>query len=144
MLYMKKAISFLIKELKISTQEIIFHFVSEPRICTIHKKYFNDPTSTDCITFPIDPPVKKAPPFHLLGEAFICPKTALEYAKNHHLNPYEELLRYVIHCLLHLLGYDDIQSDDRAKMKKKENVCLKKLSKEPFLKNLSKKIPKIG
>lgn len=127
-LHLRKAISFLLKELKISTHEVIFHFVTEAKICHLHKEYFNDPTATDCITFPIDPPAKNIPSFHLLGEAFICPKTALEYACRHHLDPQEELLRYVIHCLLHLIGYDDIRASDRQKMKRKENECLKKLA----------------
>lgn len=134
--HLRKVVSFLLNELKISTNEIIFHFVSERKICLVHKEYFNDPTSTDCITFPINPPSKKKPSFHLLGEAFICPKVALEYALAHQIDPQEELLRYVVHCLLHLIGYDDIQAADRLKMKKKENQCLKRLTQEGLM-NLS-------
>lgn len=127
-------ISFLLDDLKVSTNEIIFHFVSEAKICALHKEFFNDPSSTDCITFPIDPPNEKKA-FHLLGEAFVCPKTALKYAQNHRINPLEELTRYVIHCLLHLLGYDDIQVEERAKMKRKENLCLKKLVQNNLIPN---------
>jgi probable rRNA maturation factor len=135
MSHLRKAISFLLKDLKVSTQEIIFHFVTESKICFIHKEYFNDPNSTDCISFPIDPPNKMST---VLGEAFICPKVALEYSRKHRIDPYQELLRYVVHCLLHLLGYDDLQPKERAKMKKKENSCLKKLLREGFVKPLKK------
>ena len=48
-------------------------------------------------------------------------------------------MRYVIHCLLHLLGYDDIQPDERAKMKRKENSCLKKIVRIGLLVGLLKK-----
>jgi probable rRNA maturation factor len=120
-------ISFLLKELKISTDEIIIHFVMEQKIRLLHKEFFNDPSTTDCITFPIDSPQDKVGSFHLLGEAFICPKAAVEYAKRHPIEPLEELFRYIIHCLLHLIGYDDIEPVERARMKRKERACLKKL-----------------
>jgi probable rRNA maturation factor len=123
----RKAISFLLKELKISTDEIIFHFVSEKKITLLHEKFFNDPSPTDCMTFPMDSPQENKGSFHLLGEAFICPKIAIEYAKRHRIDPHEELYRYIVHCILHLIGYDDIQASQRARMKRKERIYLKKL-----------------
>ena len=118
----KKAVSFLLKELNISTDEVIFHFVSEKKISLLHKKFFNDPSPTDCITFPIDSPKEKKQGFHLLGEAFICPKTAMKYA-----DPNKEIFRYIIHCILHLIGYEDMQVEERKRMKRKEHLLLKKL-----------------
>src|ERR1700722_17053191 len=99
--HMRKVISFLLKELKVSTDEVSFYFVSKRKICQLHKEFFNDPTSTDCITFPLDSPDEEKSAYHVLGEAFICPLTALTYAKLHKIDPYEELYRYVIHCILH-------------------------------------------
>ncbi|MBS0604074.1 MAG: rRNA maturation RNase YbeY [Verrucomicrobia bacterium] len=131
---MRKVISFLLQELKISTDEIIIHFVSDAKLCSLHKEFFNDPTSTDCITFPLDPPQDKKNSYHVIGEAFVCPRTALLYAKKHGIDPYEELCRYVAHCLLHMIGYDDIAPGERAKMKRKEKICLKKLAEEGLLK----------
>lgn len=119
---MKSAVSFLLKDLKVSTDEVIFHFVTQTEICKLHKKFFNDPSVTDCITFPMDPVGGE-----LLGECFICPKTAVEQAKEYGVTPREELYRYVVHCLLHLIGYDDIEPQDRTRMKRKERACLKKL-----------------
>ena len=43
----------------------------------------------------------------LHGEVFVCPEVALKYAQKHHLSPFKELSLYIIHGLLHLLGYDD-------------------------------------
>jgi probable rRNA maturation factor len=119
----RKVVAFLLVALKIQAYEVIFHFVTEEAICKIHKNFFNDPTPTDCITFPLDPPG----PHSILGEAFVCPKTALNYATENGIDPYEELYRYVIHCLLHLIGYDDITPSDRIKMKRKEKCSLDRL-----------------
>ncbi|GEM_PF-275423 len=131
---MRKAISFLLQELRITTDEVSFHFVTERKICELHKEFFNDPTPTDCITFPLDALEEKKGSFHILGEAFICPRTALLYSKTHKMDPFQELYRYVIHCLLHLIGYTDTDPQQRAKMKRKENAYLKKIIQEGFLK----------
>jgi probable rRNA maturation factor len=124
---LRKVVSFLLKELEISTDEIIVHFVSERKISLLHKKFFDDPSSTDCITFPIDSSKKEKGSYHILGEAFICPKIALEYSERHQIDPFEELHRYIIHCILHLVGYNDLHTAERARMKKKERIYLKKL-----------------
>lgn len=124
---LRKAILFLLEELKVSTDEFIVHFVSEFKIRLVHKKFFNDPSSTDCMTFPIDPHKKKKGSYHVLGEAFICPKIAINYSERHQIDPLEEVYRYITHCILHLIGYDDIQTTERTRMKSKERACLKKL-----------------
>lgn len=140
--HVRKVVSFLFNALKISTDEIILHFVSEAKICRLHKDYFNDPSPTDCITFPLDAPKGKKNTYHILGEAFICPKTALTTAKRLDIDPYEELYRYLIHCILHMIGYDDIDPNERAKMKRMERSCLKKLSQAELLKKpLRQRIP---
>ncbi len=131
--HVRKVVSFLFNALKISTDEIIIHFVSEAKICRLHKDYFNDPSSTDCITFPLDSPLHQKKTDRILGEAFICPKTALTYAKRLRIDPYEELYRYLVHCILHMIGYDDIHPNERAKMKRKERTCLKKLDEAGLL-----------
>lgn len=123
----ERLISFLLKPLKIANDEIVIHFVSEKRIQKIHQEFFNDPTSTDCISFPIDPPNPQRTSYSILGEVFICPKVAIQYGCKHRVDPYEETTRYLIHGLLHLLGYDDIRPDERMKMRAKESRCLKKL-----------------
>ncbi len=118
--HLRKGIAFLLGELKFPSKEIVFHFVTQSKICRLHKEYFNDPSPTDCITFPLDSA-------HTLGEAFICPKVAIEYARAHNLDTQQEIWRYIIHCLLHIQGYTDSSPSHRKTMKRKENHYLKKL-----------------
>jgi len=84
-------------------------FVGIRKISQIHADFFNDPSPTDCMTFPIDK--------DFIGECVICPKVALERSP---LKPYEETSHYLIHCLLHLIGYDDIDKKKQAVMRKEE------------------------
>lgn len=107
--------------------ELSFHFVTAPVICRLHKKFFNDPTITDCVTFPMD--LDPSGGFCYLGDVFVCPKQALIYAKENKGDPYKEVTLYVVHGLLHLLGYDDITAEDRKRMRVKEKKYMKMLEK---------------
>lgn len=133
----KLMVPFLLRTLGISTDEVVIHFVSQKAIGEIHADFFSDPSPTDCISFPIDPPEEQPSDtkHRILGEVFVCPKIALEYAKNARLDPLLETKLYLIHGLLHLIGYDDIAPSDRRKMRHMEQKCMKIC--EPF--PLSKK-----
>jgi probable rRNA maturation factor len=123
----KQNILRLLSHLHIATDELIVHFVTEKKISQLHRLLFDDPSSTDCISIPIDAPSETRSGYHLLGEIFVCPKVAKRYAAEHELGAFEEMMRYVIHGLLHLIGYDDIKLKDRRVMKKKEEECLEGL-----------------
>ena len=107
--------------------ELTIHFVSAPVICKLHKEFFDDATITDCITFPMDNDTTAG--FCYLGDVFVCPKQAMLYAEAEGLDPYAEVTLYVVHGILHLLGYDDIDPKDRAKMRAKEKKYMKLLEK---------------
>ena len=90
------------------------------------------------MSFPIDPPSEDRDFHHVLGEIFVCPKVAVEYALENDLDPHKELTLYVIHALLHLIGYDDIDESDRKKMREEEKRCLSIV--EPFSLKPKKKL----
>lgn len=100
-----------------SCSEVAVYFVERKEICVLHEEFFQDPTPTDCISFPMDAEGEED---RILGEVFVCPSVAKEYAETHNLDPKRELLLYVIHGLLHLLGYDDIEDKDREQMRAAE------------------------
>ena len=118
---LKKIITLLLKKLDVNTDELSIHFVSKEKIADLHDQYFDDPTPTDCITFPLE---GDATPYNILGEIFVCPKVAIEYSQDHAIDPHEETLLYVIHGILHLIGFDDIEEKDREQMRKKEKSCM--------------------
>lgn len=114
-----KAIRLLLSYLKIETEELSIYFVSSKKIASLHFRFFNDPSPTDCITFPIDS--------SFLGEIFVCPEVAIQYATKQGLDPYEETALYVVHGLLHLAGYEDRTAEKRRVMRKKEKSCMGEL-----------------
>jgi probable rRNA maturation factor len=103
-----------------SYEEVAVYFVTEKKIASLHLEFFQDPAPTDCISFPIDS--------KYLGEIFVCPSVAIGYAKKRKLDPYEETSLYIVHGLLHLLGYDDLEEPLRRAMRKKEKSCMRHLN----------------
>ncbi len=112
----RNLVTFILKIKKISCQEISIYLVGKRKISSLHKEFFNDPSPTDCISFPIDS--------DYLGEIFVCPKVAQDYNPK---KPYVETSLYIIHAILHLLGYDDLQESKR-KIMHQEQVRLLKLA----------------
>ncbi len=108
--------------------EVSVYFVDVSTISKLHEQFFNDPSSTDCISFPLDNE-EDITPYRILGEAFICPETALEYALKNKIDPFKETTLYIVHCLLHLMGYDDVADDDRNEMRRAEKRHMQNLKK---------------
>lgn len=114
--------------------EVGIHFVSTAEICRLHDVYFDDPSPTDCISFPLDMDEEKDPTgLSLLGDAFVCPATAKSYVAMHGGDAYEETTLYLVHSLLHLLGYDDIDAEDEKVMRQAEARHMQHLKKEGLI-----------
>lgn len=121
----KKTVQLALDFHKIDCDEIAIHFITNRKMCALHRDFFNDPEPTDCITFPYQ---KDHLGHFFLGEVFVCPKTALHYIATHGGDPYSEVTLYVVHGILHLLGFDDMNSKDRKIMRAKEKELMTHLT----------------
>jgi probable rRNA maturation factor len=81
------------------------------------------PGPTDVMSFPMDelrPPSKddEEPPQGLLGDIVLCPEVAKKQGEDadtqHSMD--EELQLLTVHGVLHLLGYDHEEPDEKAEM----------------------------
>ncbi len=68
-----------------------------------------------------------APPPH--GEIFVCLDEARSQARRFRTTWQRELVRYIIHGILHLLGYKDHAVSARQRMKRQEDRLLRHLAK---------------
>lgn len=109
--------------------EVSIHFVNTASISELHQEYFDDPTTTDCISFPLDDEEEKG--YRVLGEVFVCPQTAKQYVECNQGNVYDETSLYLVHGLLHIMGYDDVDDFEpemrAAEKKHMENLRIKGL-----------------
>jgi probable rRNA maturation factor len=112
---MKKVIGRILEDAEIETAEIGVAVVDDAAIARIHAEYLDDDSPTDAISF-----VLESSPGRLEGEIVVSAETAVARAPDYDLPPEKELLLYVVHGILHLVGFDDTTPKARAKMRKME------------------------
>ena len=98
-------------------------FVTNTAIRKINKRFLKHDFATDVISFPLGT--------DLVGELVISAEFAVGEATKRKIPVEEELLRYVAHGILHLLGYDDHRPADRAAMWKRQERELSRVLGRP-------------
>ena len=107
-------------EINLSVLSISYIFVTDDELAKMHGTYLQDDSKTDVITFNLgDEDIE--------GEIYISKDRAITQSHKYKVRYEEEVIRLVIHGLLHLSGYDDIEEQDRKEMKKIENSLLIKM-----------------
>ena len=101
--------------------------VAAPEMTRLNETFLRHQGSTDVITFNYAEPPK---PESLHGEIFVCLDEAVSQARRFHTTWQSELVRYVVHGVLHLLGYDDQDTRARRKMRTAENTLVGRLARE--------------
>jgi rRNA maturation RNase YbeY len=71
------------------------------------------------------------------GELFVCVDEAVLQARQFGTSWQAEVVRYVVHGVLHLLGHDDLRPAARRTMKREENRLVRGLAKRFSLAQLS-------
>ena len=108
-------------------------FVTDRKIKLLNKAFLGHDKTTDVISFDLTDDTlsrsKKKNIKRIEGEIIVSAVTAFNNAKIYKTSPYQELVLYVIHGILHLLGYDDHSTADikRIRKKEKELMALKNL-----------------
>jgi probable rRNA maturation factor len=127
---LKQIAQALLVELKIENAELGINLVAAREMTLINETFLKHEGSTDVITFDYGGGAHGVTRPTLHGEIFICVDEAIVYAKEFKTNWQSEIVRYIVHGVLHLLGHDDLKPDSRRKMKRVENLLLRKLSKK--------------
>ena len=99
--------------------ELYYFFCSDEALLGINQSRLGHDFYTDIVTFPIEEgPV-------LSGEFCLSLDRIAENALTFGRSFESELLRVMIHGVLHMMGFDDHTDDDRQQMRDKEEECLK-------------------
>ena len=105
--------------------EITICFVNDPKIKELNLRYLAKNNPTDVIAFDIAGPKSFG---EIFADIVISTDRAIDNAGAFHTRPLFELYLYVIHGVLHILGYDDRNIKDKLLMRKKEAHLLKILN----------------
>jgi probable rRNA maturation factor len=81
--------------------EISVTFLARPAMQRMNRDWLGHDRPTDVLAFALPGPDQK-----LMGDMYICPAVARAQAREVGVPVREELLRLVVHGVLHLLGYD--------------------------------------
>ena len=142
---LKEIVHKLFGELNIQEAELGIHLVGAREMAQVNKTFLQHEGPTDVITFNHTEKNKaesrKRKPIH--GELFICVAVAVTQAKEFNCSWQAEVIRYTVHGVLHLLGYDDLKPLRRQKMKREENRLVWKLARKFSFAELSHPV-KVG
>lgn len=118
-------------------EEVDITIVTDEEIHALNRDYRNVDRATDVLSFALDedggePELVGGPEVHLLGDIIISAETATRQADEFGHGLEREIVYLAVHGLLHLLGYDHMQEDDKVVMRAKEEEALReiKLSEE--------------
>lgn len=98
--------------------ELSLSFVSPEEIRELNALYRNKDQVTDVLSFPADWEIRL--PVQPLGDIVLCPLRAQEQADTIGNTLRQELMYLTVHSVLHLLGYDHMNPQDKERMREKE------------------------
>lgn len=116
-----KVLSLLCQELDIGFAGMEINFVSSETMLALNKKFLNHKYDTDIITF--DYSCERN---NLDGEIFISLHEAKKNSKLFRVPVDNELLRLIVHGILHMVGYDDRSPGKKKLMKQEEDRLVRK------------------
>ena len=124
----KAAVNAVLAKDAIQNAEMSIALVTDETIHGINRQFLSHDWPTDVISFPLsDSPAK------LEGEIVLSTDTAKREAARVEgdWDEQKEVLLYVIHGSLHLIGFDDHCDEDLAEMRAAEVECLRAIGIEP-------------
>jgi probable rRNA maturation factor len=115
----RRVVQSVLRDAKIEEAHVNVAVVDDAAIAKLHEQFLGDPHPTDVLSF-----VLECSGGRLEGEIAVSADTARAAAPLFAVTPEDELLRYVIHGALHLVGFDDAAPRQRAAMRKREQYYL--------------------
>lgn len=100
--------------------EVSVVFIDEEAMSALHVEWMDLEGPTDVMSFPMDelrPGSASVPGENgILGDIVICPTVAEAQAKAGGHSTHDEILLLTTHGLLHLMGFDHMEPDEKTEM----------------------------
>lgn len=104
------------EDLNFKIADLTINFINSDKLQELNRKHLKHNYPTDIITFNYSGSLS-----NLDGEIFISFEDALINSKKYRVSLNNELIRLIIHGILHLLGYNDKTAFEKKIMKSLEN-----------------------
>ncbi|MEY3169071.1 MAG: hypothetical protein RL421_314 [Actinomycetota bacterium] len=98
--------------------EVSISLVDEEEMSALHLRWMDEPGATDVLSFPMDEikPNSASNGPGMLGDIILCPSFAARQAEQAGHPLQDELELLTVHGVLHLLGYDHREEDEKEIM----------------------------
>ena len=106
--------------------EVSVSFVGDEEIRALNRDYRGVDKSTDVLSFPMDDEFIIVS--RILGDVIINTRRVMEQAEELGHSEERELSYLTVHSILHLLGYDHMEDEDKKEMREREKLAMKELS----------------
>ena len=107
--------------------EVSITFVDKDEIHKLNKEFRNVDRPTDVLSFPMDEDFFIEGVDIMLGDIVICMDVAKDQAKDFGHSLDREIMYLTAHSMLHLLGYDHLEEDEKTHMRAREKEVMKSL-----------------
>lgn len=104
------------EDLNFKIADLTINFINSDKLQELNRKHLKHNYPTDIITFNYSGSLS-----NLDGEIFISFEDAIINSKKYRVSLNNELIRLIIHGILHLLGYNDKTASEKKIMKSLEN-----------------------
>ena len=119
---LRRAVTQILTDAGISNATISIAIVADATIHDLNRRFLQHEYPTDVLSF-----VLEQNEGSLDGEIIVSADYALRSAHEYRWSADDELLLYVLHGTLHLVGHDDQDDDSRALMRDRERHYLSQL-----------------
>jgi probable rRNA maturation factor len=121
-----RAAEAILRDAGIEQAQLSIAIVDDATIHALNRQFLAHDYPTDVLSFALE-----QGPGSLEGEVVASAETAVRSAADFGWEPQDELLLYVIHGALHLVGHDDATDEDRRAMRAAEGRYLALFSLPP-------------
>lgn len=108
--------------------EVSVTLVDSEEIRRLNSEYRGVDRETDVLSFPLEEEEFPGQKITFLGDVIVCPKVIFSQAKDFGTSYRQEFCLMVIHSVLHLLGYDHMEEEEKKEMFCKQEKILYTLS----------------
>jgi probable rRNA maturation factor len=116
------AVELVLRQAGVERATISVAIVDDATIHELNRRFLEHDYPTDVLSFVLDRDEQS-----LDGEIVASADTAARVASQLGVTPADELLLYVVHGALHLVGYDDQDDESEATMRRREREVLSEL-----------------
>lgn len=122
---LQQAVQAILQDSSFRSAEVSIAVVDDPSIHKLNRQYLDHDYPTDVLSFPL---VEEGD--HLEGQLIVSADTAANNATEYGWSAENELLLYVVHGALHLVGYRDKSPTDIEAMRAAEVMYLRRMGVE--------------